>query len=175
MPRVAEAIQATFGDAELDTGAECGIEVLRILPAAVPDVLAMLRDDDRLAFTMLLDVTAVDGLRLGWPERFKVCYHLYSFLTNERVKIVAFVAEGQAVPSVFGMWKSADWLERETWDQYGIVFEGHPNLVRLLNHKEFVGHPLRKDYDIKKGQWLSEPDDLLDQLEKARQGILPEY
>jgi NADH:ubiquinone oxidoreductase subunit C len=160
---IGEKIQASFGDAVLSTRSECGMEVVEVTRAAIPKVLAFLDSDPDLAFTMLLDVTAVDGLRLGWRDRFRVVYHLYSLARNERVRVVASVPE------------SADWLERETWDQYGIVFEGHPNLVRLLNHKEFVGHPLRKDYDIKKGQWLSEPDDLLDQLEKARQGILSEY
>jgi NADH/F420H2 dehydrogenase subunit C len=173
---IGEKIQASFGDAVLSTRSECGMEVVEVTRAAIPKVLAFLDSDPDLAFTMLLDVTAVDGLRLGWRDRFRVVYHLYSLARNERVRVVASVPESDpVVPSVFHQWKSADWLERETWDQYGIVFEGHPNLVRLLNHKEFVGHPLRKDYDIKKGQWLSEPDDLLDQLEKARQGILSEY
>ena len=173
---IGETVQARFGDATLATRIECGTEVVEVAPAAIPQVLAFLRDDAELAFVMLLDVTAIDGVRLEWRERFRVVYHLYSLLRNERVRVIASVPEDRAVvPTVFSLWKSADWLERETWDQYGIVFEGHPNLVRLLNHKDFVGHPLRKDYDIKKGQWLSEPDDLLDQLEKARQGILSEY
>ena len=173
---VGEKVQARFGGAVLTARSEFGVEVVEVTPVAIPDVLAFLRDDADLAFVMLLDVTAIDGVRLGWQQRFRVVYHLYSLLRNERVRVFASVPEDRAVvPSVFTLWKSADWLERETWDQYGVVFEGHPNLVRLLNHKDFVGHPLRKDYDIKKGQWLSEPDDLLDQLEKARQGILPEY
>jgi NADH/F420H2 dehydrogenase subunit C len=154
---------------------EHDMEVLVVRPDATRDLLAFLRDDPELAFALLLDVTAVDGLDLGWGERFHVVYYLYSLLRNERVKVVAAVSEqNPVVPSVHEIWKSANWLERETWDQYGIVFEGHPNLVRLLNHKDFVGHPLRRDYDIKKGQWLSETDDLLDQLEKARQGLLPD-
>ena len=70
-----------------------------------------------------------------------------------------------SVPSVHDLWKIADWQERETWDQYGIVFEGHPNLKRLLNHVEFVGHPLRKDYPARKRHTLSTNDPMLDQLE----------
>ncbi len=172
---IGEAARARLADAIRATRNEHGIEVLEVDPARVADVLRFLRDEPDLAFAMLLDVTAIDGLSLGWPERFRVVYHLYSLSRNERAKVVASVPEeNPEVASVHGLWKSADWLERETWDQYGIVFIGHPNLVRLLNHKDFVGHPLRKDYDIKKGQWLSEPDDLMDQLEKARNGLLPD-
>lgn len=172
---IGETARARFGDAIRATHSERGMEAIDVLPDALTDLLLFLRDDPDLAFAMLLDITAIDGLDLGWPERFKVVYVLYSLARNERVKVTARVpAEAPAVPSVFGIWKSADWLERETWDQYGVVFEGHPNLVRLLNHRDFEGHPLRRDYDIKKGQWLSEPDDLLDQLEKARRGLLPD-
>jgi len=172
---IGEKAQARLGDAVIAVRSECGMEVIDARAAAVREVLAFLRDDPELAFVMLLDITAVDGLGLRWSERFRVAYHLYSLARNERVKVVVSLGgEPPVVPSIFGMWKSADWLERETWDQYGVVFDGHPNLVRLLNHKDFVGHPLRKDYDIKKGQWLSQPDDLLDQLEKARAGLLPE-
>jgi NADH/F420H2 dehydrogenase subunit C len=173
---IADAARARLGGAIREARVEHRIEVLDVDPARACDVLVWLRDDPALAFTMLLDVTAIDGLDLGWTERFRVVWHLYSMSRNERVRVVASVPEERPeVPSVFGLWKSADWLERETFDQYGIVFTGHPNLVRLLNHKDFVGHPLRRDYDIKKGQWLSEPDDLMDQLAKARAGILPEY
>jgi len=173
---IGEAARARLGDAVRETRAEHGIEVLLVHPARVTDVLRFLRDDPALAFVMLLDVTATDGIQLGWPERFRVAYHLYSMVRNERVRVIANLPEAKPeLPSAFGMWKSADWLERETYDQYGIVFTGHPNLVRLLNHKDFAGHPLRKDYDIKKGQWLSEPDDLMDQLEKARAGLLADY
>lgn len=171
-----DTARARLGDAVRETRVEHGLEVLVVDPARILDALALLRDDPDLAFTMLLDVTAIDGLHLGWPERFRVVYHLYSMDRNERVRVVAPVPdERPELPSAHALWKNANWLERETWDQYGIAFLGHPNLVRLLNHKDFVGHPLRKDYDIKKGQWLNEPDDLLDQLEKARQGILTDY
>ncbi len=172
---IGEKTQARFGEAVLAIRNECGTEVIDARPGIVRELLAFLRDDAELAFVMLLDITATDGLALNWPERFHVAYHLYSLARNERVKVVVAVSEeNPVVPSLFGIWKCADWLERETWDQYGVVFDGHPNLERLLNHKDFVGHPLRRDYDIKKGQWLSEPDDLFGQLEKARRGILPE-
>lgn len=170
-----DAARAAVGDALLAEEVEHGTPVLMVRPDAAVNLLRALRDEPSLAYIMLLDVTAVDGLDLGWLPRFQVVWHLYSFLRNERIRVIAAVPESDPrVPSAFALWKSADWLERETWDQYGIVFDGHPNLVRLLNHKDFVGHPLRRDYDIKKGQWLTVPDDLLDQLEKARAGLLPD-
>lgn len=172
---IGDAARARLGVAIRETRVENGMEVVEVEPARVPELLAFLRDDPALAFAMLLDVTAIDGLHLSWPERFRVVYHLYSFASNVRVRVVARLSsDAPEVPSIHALWKNANWLERETYDQYGVHFTGHPNLVRILNHKDFEGHPLRKDYDIKKGQWLAEPDDLLDQLEKARRGLLPD-
>jgi NADH-quinone oxidoreductase subunit C len=69
------------------------------------------------------------------------------------------------VPTITDLYQIADWAEREVYDQFGILFDGHPNLKRLLNHFEFVGHPLRKDYPAQKRQWLSTNDPMIDQLE----------
>eukprot|EP00825_Cyclidium_porcatum_P020785 TRINITY_DN23413_c0_g1_i1.p3 TRINITY_DN23413_c0_g1~~TRINITY_DN23413_c0_g1_i1.p3 ORF type:complete len:170 (-),score=10.17 TRINITY_DN23413_c0_g1_i1:134-607(-) len=108
---------------------------------------------------------------MGYPghdqARFAVVYNLRSQkLSGRRLRVKVWVEEeSPSVPSVHDLWKIADWQERETWDQYGIVFDGHPNLKRLLNHVEFVGHPLRKDYPARKRQWLSTNDPMLDQLE----------
>lgn len=132
------------------------------------EVLRFLRDEPTLQFAMLLDVVGVDYL--AYPghrgERYAVLYPLKSLAFRHRVTIKVTVDEDACVvPSVHELFKSADWAERETWDQYGIVFAGHPNLKRLLNHHEFVGHPLRKDYPCQKRQKLSTNDQMLDQLE----------
>jgi NADH-quinone oxidoreductase subunit C len=95
---------------------------------------------------MLSDLTAVD-----WPKRekrFDVVLNLYSFAKNERLRLKAHAADGEAVPSMVGVWLAADWLEREVFDMFGIVFSGHPNLKRILLPDEWQGYPLRKDYDI---------------------------
>lgn len=132
-------------------------------------VLRFLRDDRDSLCDTLLDITAIDYL--GYPghdqARFAVVYNLRSQkLSGRRLRVKVWVEEeSPSIPSVHDLWKIADWQERETWDQYGIVFEGHPNLKRLLNHVEFVGHPLRKDYPARKRQWLSTNDPMLDQLE----------
>ena len=102
------------------------------------------RDEEK--FDYLVDLTAVD-----WPKRekrFDLVLNLYSFPKNERLRIKAPLAEDEPVPSVESVWPTANWLEREVYDMFGIVFEGHPNLKRLLLPEEWQGYPLRKDYDI---------------------------
>ncbi|HVR43676.1 MAG TPA: NADH-quinone oxidoreductase subunit C [Thermoanaerobaculia bacterium] len=106
----------------------------------------------RDGYVYLVDLTAVDYS--AYPGhagdlRFAVVYHLYSFEKNARVRLKVRVAEGSSVPSVTSVWKTANWPERETWDMFGIEFEGHPNLERILMWDEFNGHPLRKDFPVR--------------------------
>jgi len=116
------------------------------------EVLRTLRDHPRLACDLLLDICAVD-----YPERerrFDVVYHLASLTNDHRFRITVPVGEDEPhVPSAVGIWKAADWFEREAWDLMGIRFDGHPNLRRILTHEAFQGHALRKDYDPAK-RWL---------------------
>lgn len=131
------------------------------------ECLAALRDDPALRFDTLLDIAGIDYLAYpGWRgPRFAVVYLLKSTHLRHRLRIKVQVEEDDpTVPSVHDLWKIADWHERETWDQVGVVFAGHPNLKRLLNHHEFSGHPLRKDYPCQKRQKLSVNDPMLDQL-----------
>jgi len=119
---------------------------LRVNPADVPQVLTLLRGDRQAAFNQLIDLTAVD-----YPEResrFDVVYLLLSMDNNMRMRLVAAVAAGQAVPSVTGLFMAANWAEREVWDMFGIFFAGHPDLRRLLTDYGFEGHPLRKDFPL---------------------------
>ena len=90
--------------------------------------------------------------------RFEVVYHFYSSRHNHQLRLKVPVASSEpAVDSLTGLWRSADWFEREVWDMFGIVFRGHPNLKRILLYEEFTGHPLRKDYPIRKRQPLIGP------------------
>ncbi len=102
-------------------------------------------------FDMLAELTAVDYLH--YPEardRFGVVYVLLNTTTGERVCVKAYLNEPDlSVPSAFPLWKGADWLEREVFDMYGIVFEGHPDLRRILMPEEFTAYPLRKDYPLR--------------------------
>jgi NADH-quinone oxidoreductase subunit C len=101
--------------------------------------------------------------REHWPgppgqERFAVVYHFFSLSLKHRLRVEVLVGEADAeVDSLAPLWASADWLEREVWDMFGIRFRGHPNLKRILLYEEFVGHPLRKDYPVNKRQPLIGP------------------
>jgi NADH-quinone oxidoreductase subunit C len=105
---------------------------------------------DRRGFDLLVDVTCVDYLSYRDAEhRFGLVYLLANTATNERIVLRAFVDEPDlTVPSAVPLWKAADWLEREVWDMFGIRFEGHPDLRRILLPEEFTAHPLRKDYPL---------------------------
>lgn len=138
------------------------------------NVLIVLRDEAATRFDQLLDVVGIDYL--SYPDwrgpRFAVSYPLKSTVYRHRITVKVLVDEDDAsVPSAHDLFRSADWAERETWDQYGIVFAGHPNLKRLLNHHEFVGHPLRKDYPCQKRQKLSVNDAMADQLQAKLRGL----
>jgi NADH-quinone oxidoreductase subunit C len=162
-----QILSERFG-AKLDPRDQWGLTV-EVDAAHLHAALKFLRDDPSFRCDVLLDITAIDYL--GYPghdqARFAVVYLLRSMRSaSHRIRVKIWVEEDSPkVPSVHDLWKIADWQERETWDQYGIVFDGHPNLKRLLNHVEFVGHPLRKDYPAKKRQWLSTNDPMIDQLE----------
>ena len=116
------------------------------------DVCRYLKDEEK--FDFLTDLTAVDWLTRS--PRFAVILNLYSFPRNERLRLKAPVDD--ACPSVTSVWGTADWLERECFDMFGIVFQGHPGLKRILLPDEWKGHPLRKDYDILKQDtdWVRE-------------------
>jgi NADH-quinone oxidoreductase subunit C len=172
-----EALVAALAErfaVELDPQAFRGACV--VIPAAqLHDAIAFLRNDPRLRFDLLLDITAVDYLAFpGWrDERFAVVYLLRSLQFRHRIRLKVMVEEGEeSLPTISDLFRIADWTEREVYDQYGIRFAGHPNLKRILNHHEFVGHPLRKDYPVQKRQHLSINDPMIDELTAAleRQG-----
>ncbi|MDT8070127.1 MAG: NADH-quinone oxidoreductase subunit C [Terriglobia bacterium] len=110
----------------------------------VHDVLHVLAHDE--GFDYCVDLTAVHYPKNERP--FEIVYILYSFSKNERLRVKTTVAEGEEVPTVTDIWPTADWLEREVFDMFGVVFAGHPNLKRILLPDGWKGYPLRKDYSI---------------------------
>ena len=120
------------------------------------DCLLSLRDDPKLVFEQLIDLCAVDYLQYGEEagrkrrrERYTVVYHLLSVSLNHRIRVIAWLDDDSLhVPSVVNIWQSANWLEREAFDLFGIMFTDHPDLRRLLTDYGFVGHPFRKDFPI---------------------------
>ncbi len=119
-------------------------------------ICQFLRDDKELQYNFMMDLTAVDYI--GREPRFEVVYHLYSLTFNRRFRIKTRVSESEcSVDSIVSLWPSANWFEREVYDMYGVIFKGHPELRRILLYEDFQGHPLRKDYPIKKRQPMIGP------------------
>ena len=123
-----------------------GQVVYRCELAKLLETLVLLKNTETLNFSQLTDLTAVD-----YPDRlqrFELVYQLLSIENNKRVRIICSINDGQIVPSVTGIYKSAEWPEREVWDMYGLFFSDHPDLRRLLTDYGFEGHPLRKDFPL---------------------------
>ena len=136
--------KARFGDAVQEAWLDRKQAILVVAADRLLEIARYTRDEER--FDLLVDLTAVD-----WPKRekrFDLVLILYSFAKNERLRIKALLGENEPVTTVEGVWPVANWLEREVYDMFGIVFDGHSNLKRLLLPEEWQGYPLRKDYDI---------------------------
>jgi NADH-quinone oxidoreductase subunit C len=115
-----------------------------VAPSNIAGFVEFLKTDPACRFTQMLDITGVD-----YPDRakrFDVVYHLLSMAQNQRIRLRVSVREDEVVPSITGVFVSADWYERETFDMFGIIFSDHPDLRRLLTDYGFRGHPLRKDF-----------------------------
>ena len=161
----------------VDCYIHCGCVTLEVESRLLVDICKILRDDSYFQFSQLIDLCGVDYSQYGctdwrtaectesgfsrgasednirvntWDKpRYAVVYHLLSIALNHRIRIKVFVDESDLlVPSVLSVWSSADWYEREAFDLFGIIFEGHPDLRRILTDYGFVGHPLRKDFPL---------------------------
>ncbi len=119
---------------------------------ALPEICQFLRDDERTRFDMLHCISAVD-----WPDYFESVYHLFSMHHRHWVILKVRISKTDPhVPTVSHVWPAADWHEREAYDLMGIVYDGHPNLTRILLPEEWEGHPLRKDYQFPEHERLRE-------------------
>ncbi|GGD42212.1 hypothetical protein GCM10012288_15550 [Malaciobacter pacificus] len=131
----------------------------------IKSTISKLKNEEN--FTILLDITAIDYLKYPdvTPSRFAVVYILRDSTFKNQKTIKTYVDDNTlSIDSIHDLYESANWAERETYDQYGIKFLGHPNLKRVLNHHQFIGHPLRKDYPVTKGQICTETEDLMDEM-----------
>lgn len=143
-------------EAVLETSLPQGDATAVIRPEYLTKAVEFLKNDPRLQFGVLVDITALDHLERS--PRFDVVYHLLSLEFNRRLRLKVPVEDGKTVlDSITPFWGAANWLEREVWDMFGIRFAGHPSLKRILLYDEFEGHPLRKDYPIRKRQPLIGP------------------
>jgi NADH-quinone oxidoreductase subunit C len=149
---VLTALRAAFPGGVLETGESLQIPVVRISPGILAAVAAFCKADP-WSFSMLLDATCIDHPER--PERFEMVYHFFSLERNRRLRVKAFLpADHPEIGSLAALWKNADWLEREIFDMFGVRFTGHPDLRRLFMDEGFEGHPLRKDYPLRRRQPL---------------------
>jgi NADH-quinone oxidoreductase subunit C/D len=151
-----DRLRERFANDVLATDLYRGDASASVRPDRLLDIARFVRDEPALRFDMPLDITAVDYI--GQQPRFEVVYHLYSTAHHHRLRLKTRVAEDDpTVASVTPVWVGANWLERETYDMYGVRFAGHPDLRRIYLYEEFEGHPLRKDYPKEKRQPLIGP------------------
>lgn len=153
-----EKLKERFPDAILDARTEHGEETVTVNRDRSDEFFRALRDEPAFELNMLVDVTAVDWL--DRKPRFDVIYHLNSLTRGHRLRVkIAVDAADAWVHSLTSLWGSADWLERECFDMFGIAFKGHPDLRRILMYDSFEGYPLRKDYLYNKRQPIVEEID----------------
>ena len=146
LTELGETIVAALPDEVTGVSVALGELTITARAGAIIKVLSFLRDDTACQFRLLMDLCGVD-----YPERsprFEVVYNLLSLTHNQRVRVKIAVDENAPVASAVPVYSAAGWFERETWDMYGILFSGHPDLRRLLTDYGFEGHPLRKDFPL---------------------------
>ncbi len=151
--QLASRVQQRFSSQISATHVEFGELTVELPREHIRPVCTALRDEDGFKFEQLIDVCGVDYLTYGdgvWTgPRFAVVYHLLSVSNNQRIRLRAFVDDHMPrIDSVNDIWNSANWFERETFDLYGIAFDGHPDLRRILTDYGFIGHPFRKDFPV---------------------------
>jgi len=142
-PMVA-TLKLQFGSGITEASTYLGQNYMVVDRSLIPEILQVLRDQEQ--FDYCVDITAVHYLAREKP--FDVIWILYSFPRNERIRVKTLISDGEALPSSVPIWPTTNWLEREVYDMFGIAFEGHPDLKRILLPEGWKGHPLRKDYGI---------------------------
>lgn len=143
---VIDTAQAALGDMIVDTLDHVGELTLTIARERLVEAMTLLRDTPGLHYQQLMEIAGVD-----YPERadrFDVCYHLLSLTRNHRLRVRVMTDDVKPVPSVTDIWPVAGWLEREVYDMYGVLFDGNPDLRRILTDYGFRGHPQRKDFPL---------------------------
>ncbi len=143
---VIEAVKAAIGVAFVDARDSVGEISVTVTRDGLVAAMIALRDTPGLEYQQLMEIAGVDYP--DRPERFEVVYHLLSLTQNRRVRVKVTADEETPVPSVTGIWPVANWLEREVYDMYGVLFENHPDLRRILTDYGFQGHPQRKDFPL---------------------------
>lgn len=146
MGKLAQHVCEKYADSIISSSIENNEVTVTVRRGDIAPFLRAVRDDKKTYFRVLLDICGVD-----YPEReerFDVVYHLLSMTNNMRMRVKVTAGEGMSVPSVVDVYSAANWFERETYDMFGVPFEGHPDLRRILTDYDFDGYPLRKDFPL---------------------------
>jgi NADH-quinone oxidoreductase subunit C len=144
--QISTKLREKFPDSVVEASEFRGELTIVIRKEDIIPICRFLRDDPGLLFNYLSDLTAVD--RLEREPRFDVIYHLYSIKKSHRVRLKIKLGEGESTESVTPVWSGANWFEREVFDMFGIKFDNHPDLRRILMPEDWEGHPLRKDFPL---------------------------
>jgi NADH-quinone oxidoreductase subunit C len=143
---VIDKLKAQFGGAITEAVELLGQQIVRVERREIRAALSFLRDDEETQFDFLTDLTAVHYPEK--PQPFEIVYHLHSFPRGARLRVKTSLAEGEPVESAVDLWGTANWMEREVYDLFGIRFEHHPDLRRILLPADWEGHPLRKEHPL---------------------------
>ena len=141
------SLERRFADGIIKTSVHKDEVTHLVANTALISICNFLKTDPDMGMNYLVDVIGVD--RSPAVPRFEVVYHLYSISHHHRIRLKVQISEGESVPTVTGIWPAADFPEREAYDMYGIIFDGHPNLKRIYMASDWEGYPLRKDYPLK--------------------------
>jgi len=140
-------LKGKFGEAIIEASAFLNQVSIRVAPAHIVELCIFLRDDADARFNYLSDLTCVHyPMRAEAP--LEIVYNLYSITRNERLRLKVWLAEGESAESVTSVWPTANWMEREVYDLFGVTFRNHPDMRRILLPPDWEGHPLRKDYPL---------------------------
>jgi NADH-quinone oxidoreductase subunit C len=145
-PAIIDRLTALVAGASFEAAPSVDFATIYVPADRLVETCRALRDGEGLRFSTLVEVTAADYLPR--EPRFEVVYHLLSIAHRLRLRLKVRVADGAGVPTVQSVWRGAGWLEREVWDMFGIIFDGHGDLRRLLTPEDWEGHPARKDYPV---------------------------
>jgi NADH-quinone oxidoreductase subunit C len=146
MNNAVELLKSTLGHAIVNETHFLGEITIQTKKEYLKNVLSFLKQVPNTGYEVLMDLTGVDYLEP--TKHTKVAYWLHNPTTLERLRITVLVARDESIPSVVDLWEGADWYERELYDLFGVTFEGHPDLKRILMPDDWTGHPLRKDYAL---------------------------
>lgn len=156
---IVEKLQTRFPDVVSNFSESYGMLNFEVQPESVVEVLTYLRDDEVLRFNFLTDVCGAHFPEESDSRQLAVIYHVHNWMDNVRIRFKCFLPDGQPeIPSVSSVFLSANWQERETYDFYGIIFTGHPDLKRILNMDEMVSFPMRKEFPLE-DQGRTDKDD----------------